>query len=454
MLSPRRDPLAAARPADLAPSCAGEADLVPALRSLPRSMQGLLRHRRVLLLQGPMGWFFDRLARTLAAQGQVVHKVHFNGGDRYFYRQPGALDFTGLEADWPAWLGDLITRERIDAVVVFGQMRAIHCAAREVADACGRAFYVFEEGYLRPDYVTLERDGVNAHSPLPRDPAIYRAHAPIRSDQLPQPTGQRFRTMAWVATCYSLACALGWPRFRHHCYHRQIHPAVEAARWLRGGWRRLAYAWRDRGMLGRLSSPAMSQRWFLVPLQVHNDSQVRFHSEFGSVQGFVHEVMQSFACRADPSMHLVLKHHPMDRAYSDYSALIARAARELGLGGRVHYVHDLHLPTLLRHTRGVVTINSTTGLQAMYHGAPVVALGECLYDIPGLTHQGGLDGFWAAPSPVDADLYWRFRAYLTEHTQLNASFYGRAPGLEALGEAAAVAADPSQRTAAHGVEPA
>src|SRR5207253_3330067 len=40
-----------------------------------------LRGKRVLLLQGPVGPFFRRLAARLRAAGAEVHKVNFNGGD-------------------------------------------------------------------------------------------------------------------------------------------------------------------------------------------------------------------------------------------------------------------------------------------------------------------------------------------------------------------------------------
>jgi len=39
------------------------------------------RGKRVLLLQGPQGPFFRRLAADLTEAGAVVHKVNFNGGD-------------------------------------------------------------------------------------------------------------------------------------------------------------------------------------------------------------------------------------------------------------------------------------------------------------------------------------------------------------------------------------
>jgi capsular polysaccharide export protein len=57
---------------------------------------------------------------------------------------------------------------------------------------------------------------------------------------------------------------------------------------------------------------------------------------------------------------------------------------------------------VLAPAAGVVTVNSTAGLQALREGKPVVALGRALYDMPGLTFQGArplLDRGRRRPTP-------------------------------------------------------
>lgn len=397
----------------------------------PASLLSLLKHRRTLLLQGPMGPFFARLAGFLEEHGQTVYKVNFNGGDQIFYRRRRSIPFVGRADEWPQWLRALLIVKRIDAVVLFGQTRPLHMAARAVARELGVEVFVFEEGYLRPDYVTLECGGVNGDSAVPRCPAFYGS----LPDELPkgtQPTHQRFSVMAWYASVYSWGVTLLRPRYRHHVYHRSIHPVVEALRWARGGWRKLAYAVKEHGVLRELTAEARTKRWFLLPLQVHNDSQIVHHSRYDTVEAVIDEVMASFSRYAAKDDWLVIKHHPMDRAYSNYSRYIAQRAAVHGLSERVRYVHDLHLPTLLKHAKGVVTVNSTTGLQSLFHKTPVIALGDCFYNIPGLVFQGPLEAFWQAPGTVDESLYHRFRQYLVAHTQLNVSFYGATPALDVL----------------------
>jgi len=395
-------------------------------------MRQLLAHQRTLLLQGPMGPFFGQLARWLQQQGQETIKVDLNGGDRWFSSAaPRRMSFRGRESEWPAWLSKLARREGINAMVLFGQMRPLHVQAIQVAEELGLPVYIFEEGYFRPDYVTLERGGVNAYSSLPLEADFYRG-LPNPPALKPRATGQRFRKTALLASQYCLAMTVAKPWFSHHRYHRPLPPLSEGLSWLRGGWRKLRYGWQQRHLLEQLCAPEQrARRWFLLPLQVANDSQIVHHSRFGDMPTAIREVVASFARHADAGDWLVVKHHPMDRAYTDYSDLVAQLAREHGLGERLLYVHDLHMPTLLDHCRGVVTVNSTTGLQALRHNVPVCALGECFYAMPGLVDTGPLERFWQQPAAVNRGLFQRFAHYAITSTQLNASFYAGAPALEA-----------------------
>ena len=98
------------------------------------------------------------------------------------------------------------------------------------------------------------------------------------------------------------------------------------------------------------------------------------------------------------------------------------------VAGRVFYVHDLHLPALLKQARGTVVINSTVGLSSLYHGTPVKVLGDAIYDIAGITSRQPLDAFWQEPEQVDDDLFALFRNWMMAHNQANGSFYRCLPG--------------------------
>ncbi|MEK7491327.1 MAG: capsular biosynthesis protein [Pseudomonadota bacterium] len=376
----------------------------------------------MLLLQGPMGPFFRRLARALLQAGAAsVHKVNFNGGDQFFYAR-GAIRYRGTMEAWPSALSRLMSELQIDTVFLFGDCREIHRPVQAIARERGAEVWVFEEGYVRPDFVTLERSGVNNHSPAPRDPAFYNA-LPDMELPVEKPVGNTFWYAACWATFYYTASILMRPFYRHYRHHRPLGVS-ELLPWLRSPVRKLRYRMRER-RYGDFLCGVEAGRFYLVPLQVGTDFQVRVHSDFDSVSHFVERVVASFARHAPTDHYLVLKHHPMDRGYSDYSVLIRALAERYGVQGRLHYIHDQHLPTLLDHASGVVLINSTVGLSAMNHGLPVAVLGDASYALPGMSYQGGLDSFWsdALDFRMDKDLYRRYRNYLIRHTQLNGDFF-------------------------------
>jgi capsular polysaccharide export protein len=388
------------------------------------ALQQLAPHSRVLLLQGPLGHFFAHLANFLDTLGRQVFKVNFNGGDDLYFHHRPAEHYTGDVDTWAQWLENFITEKNVDAIVLFGQWRIYHRIAWHLANQMGISVYVFEEGYVRPDYITLEKHGVNGNSLISRNPQDYKGPANIKIPK-PQPVGLRFSSMIYLAITYYLAAFFMQWRYPDYQHHRPLNPLTEGFMWIRSGWRKLLFPFFDYRKLKYLASPSVENKYFFVPLQVHNDSQIKSNSSFESVEEFIHEVVMSFAHHAPKESFLVMKHHPMDRGYKNYGQLLNTLSKQYDLGKRLIYIHDGHLPTLLKHSRGVVTINSTVGLSAIHHNAPTKILGDAVYDVPGLVSTQSLDDFWISPEAVNPHLFHRFKYELIRTTQLNASFYTR-----------------------------
>lgn len=377
---------------------------------------------RVLLLQGPVGSFFSRVATELKAEGNAVFKINFNGGDEACYGQSGAERYTGDLSGWPRFLTAFVRRHAIDRILLFGDCRPYHRAAIRVFRELDIAFFVFEEGYVRPDYITLEPGGVNGHSALSRNPADY-PESDVAKPDAPLAAGSGFWPVAWHTVRYYLAA---WKRrkcFPYYVHHRPLNPFREGLCWLRSGLKKLYYRKADRPLVRYLA--ARPNSYYLAPLQVHCDAQMTHHSGGLTVEGFIARVIRSFAEYAPAETELVLKHHPMDRAYYHHGSLIEVLAAQYGVHGRVHYLNDGHLPTLLRNARGTVTVNSTVGLSSALHRTPIKVVGNAVYDMPGLTCQEPLDRFWRAPGEVDHRLYRRYREHLVRNVLANGSFYRR-----------------------------
>ena len=376
--------------------------------------------RNVLLLQGPIGPFFSRFGDDLDARGFSVTKVNFNGGDRFFYQRPGAIDYTGKLEDWEYWLERLLINRKIGRVYLFGDCRAYHRIAREVSARLNIRVFVFEEGYIRPNFITLEENGVNGHSTMMKGNLKINTVTDDLPEEYSQPS-KVFQVTALYAMIYYWASAARSGRFTHYRHHRPFGWLSEGSRWIRSGLRKWIYSHRERRVLSELI-PQFDKNYFVCPLQVHCDMQVVVHSDFNSIEHFIGDVLASFRENAPKNKAIVFKHHPLDRGYTDYSSLFDNLIAELGLQGRVFYVHDVDLPTLLRHIPTVL-INSTVGMSSLFHGTPVKTLGDAIYDIPGLTKQDELDDFWQCDGLVDQELFNAFRAYLVQRNQLNGNLY-------------------------------
>jgi capsular polysaccharide export protein len=182
--------------------------------------------------------------------------------------------------------------------------------------------------------------------------------------------------------------------------------------------------------------------YVLVPLQVSSDSQVSLGSDYAGMEPFIAELIASFALHAAPSERLAFKHHPRDRGYNHYGALIRNLAQRHCISDRVLYFHDGALGPILKRAKAVLTINSTVGLQALYHGVPTKVMGRTFYNMTGLTDQQSLADFWRDPQASDRGLYGKFYRYMIETTQVNGNFDGRFPfgGIFAIAPSLAIGA--------------
>lgn len=385
------------------------------------TLSHLMTHQNILLLQGKMGTFFCRFATFLINQGKTVHKINFNAGDAFFYcHKKNTNSYRGTLADFDEFLSWYIKTHDIHAVVCFNDCRPHHAIASVVTTRLGTSFFVFEEGYLRPDYITLEEHGINGYSRL--DSTLIDELQQAQDE--PLYTANRFWRLCVASIIYYIVVFLGQWRYPHYEHYRGLTIFGEMWAWCLAFVRKWLRWLPDKSLQKKL---IRRKNFYLVSLQVHNDSQITHHSDYADVRDFIVEVLESFAKHAPKGTTLVFKHHPLDRGHRDYNHFIARIANRLGISERVDYCCDVHLPSLIKASIGMITVNSTTALQSIYHQKPTKIMGRALYDVAGLTDQQSLDEFWVNPTAPNRAFYLKFREYLIERTQLNGSFYGKAP---------------------------
>lgn len=367
--------------------------------------------REFLFLQGPPGSFFWQLGQALGERGMGVHRINLCGGDRFDWPRGGA-NYRGRESQWPMFFDRFVRMRGITDIVLYGDCRPLHRMALRMAQLRGIHIHVFEEGYIRPNWMTLERDGVNGHSPLERDPDIILTAARWLPEvpQLPPITasfGRRAHDSYW----YYHHVVTGKLLYPFYASHRQGSIIMDGISWVK----KLATRHRHERQAAQTMEQLAGRNYFLFPLQLTGDYQIRNHSPFGSMVVALEYVLESFARFASADAILLIKEHPLDSTYRNWRSTVRRLARKLGVADRVHHIDGGDLNDLAKSATGMVCVNSTSGTLALEAGLPVVVLGDAVYDIRGVTHQGGLDTFWVRPEHPDLVLYDAFKRMLHSH---------------------------------------
>ncbi|MCB1755530.1 MAG: hypothetical protein KDJ38_08405, partial [Gammaproteobacteria bacterium] len=231
--------------------------------------------------------------------------------------------------------------------------------ARAAKDLSIAVFY-FENGLL-PGTCTLDDKGVNQDSSLPRNAGFYRSY-PFASQ------------------------------------HKAINGIVQRPPLKR-----------------RKKAPPQSlpQHYVFVPFQVPDDTQIVCHSPWiKNMEALFEAVMEAFDQHTDRGdMQVVFKEHPSWPGHFEH--LYERHPAALFANGNT-------TPELIENSLGLITINSTVGLEGLILKKPVMTLGEACYRIDGLVlsadnQQQLNEGFEKLLSwSPDAELRDRYLRFLNE----------------------------------------
>ena len=376
-----------------------------------------------LFIGAPFGPFFSRLAQEIEATGGEVLRTVCEGGEYLETPSRCRIIYRRRKGDWKRFIRGVVRAKKVDAVITFNDTLPRNRGALEVAEEFGLHSFVLENGYLRPHWVTLERDGVNGFSRLPRDPEVYleaRQGAPEPSDDRPFPAGLRphvVHTITHFLAAIAFKPILGFDaKYYGDSVYRQGYGYVRE------------YLWRvtheEHDVLKRaLKLADAGRKVFLALLQKPGDAQLVVHSRHGGNAAFVDELITSFAAEAPPEAILIVKQHPLDYGVERTPARVAALIERHNLADRVFFLRKTSIDKIMARAHAVVTINSTAGLAAIIERKPVLCVGRAFYNIPGLTSGGPLGRFWREAAPPSPALVQGFIAFLKSTSQFNGGFH-------------------------------
>lgn len=389
-------------------------------------MAGLSGERRVFLfLQGPHGPFFHQLARMLRLAGAEVWRVGFNAGDRAFWGDRAHyIPYREPAADWPESLRRIIAEKGVTDLVLYGDTRPAHAQAIAISRPLGLAIHVYEEGYMRPYWITYERGGSNGHSRLMSMsvPEMRHVLAQSGTESAPPPASWGdMRQHVFYGALYH-GCVLFLNRgYRHFRPHRALSVGQEFKLYLRHLLLMPFTALERRIATRRIRTGGFP--YHIALLQLEHDASFRAHSPFSSMTEFLETVIDGFARGAPAHHHLVVKAHPLEDGRAPIRRELRRLITEYGLNGRVHYLRGGKLAQLLDEARSAVTVNSTAAQQVLWRGIPLRIFGKAVYAKPELVSTQPLPEFFAGAVRPDRRAYADYRRYLLETSQIPGGFY-------------------------------
>jgi capsular polysaccharide export protein len=381
--------------------------------------------RVFLFLQGPHGPFFNRLGKMLRLAGAQVWRVGFNAGDRAFWFHPSSyIPFRGKSDEWKDTFVALLADKGVTDLVLYGDTRPIHAQAVIEAKARGLTVHVFEEGYMRPYWVTYERGGSNGNSRL-MDMTIGQMQTALANSDMeaPLPPGHwgDMRQHVFYGALYHWFIMFRNGDYRNFRPHRSIPVTKEFSLYVKRLLLMPILAL-DR-LFATLRIRLGGFPYHLALLQLEHDSSFQEHSQFATMADFLEVVLDGFAKGAPRHHHLVVKAHPLEDGRAPVRRDVRRIAKRLGVAHRVHYVRGGKLAQLLNDARTAVTVNSTAGQQVLWRGIPLKVFGRAVYAKPEFVSDQSLPDFFAAASRPDNKAYKDYRRYLLETSQLPGGFY-------------------------------
>ncbi|MDJ0858693.1 MAG: capsular biosynthesis protein [Dinoroseobacter sp.] len=383
-------------------------------------------HQRVFVfLQGPHGPFFGELGQRLEETGARVVRIGFNAGDARFWPNPETyIPFKETPDEWSRQLPGILEALNATDLVLYGDVRPIHASALRCAQQMGLRTHLFEEGYLRPSWITYERSGTNGHSELMRLslPDIQAALGNPAQDMSVAPaTWGEMRQHIWHGARYQFHVMLRNQRYPGFTPHRALNVRQEFALYAKKLASMPVNAMRRTIATRRVKAGGFPYHLFL--LQLEHDTSFTAHCDYESFADVVEETVSAFAQYAPRHHHLVFKAHPLEDGRAGIPRKLAQLGAHFGVTDRLHYVAGGKLAPLLDPARSVVTVNSTAAQQALWRGLPVKALGRAIYNKPQLTSPQSLDEFFQRPLAPDPAAYRDFRHFLLQTSQVRGGFY-------------------------------
>jgi len=362
-----------------------------------------MNSRHFLFLQGMQSSFFRRVGCLLEKDNCRVSRINLCLGDWIFWNKKNSYNFTGHYSEWYDYIEKFYDEKQITDIVLVGEQRKYHKEAIEAARKRDIRVIVTDFGYLRPDWIALEQDGMHGNSRLPRDINTITA----MNENLPVLSLDKIYSDSEIQIIindmvYSIATIIDFIFFPHYIRSDMRKSPMKEFFFSCIKWIKLVLFFNKKKKFINLIKSGTSP-FYLFAMQLEHDFQIVAYSQYNDLTEPLRETIKSFAENCSDDISLVVKNHPCDFATKNWRKIVHSLACEYRVQDRVFFIDGgTSIDIFLKRCRGLITVNSTSGIRAIQLHCPVKALSGSIYNMNGLTYQGDLDQFWSNSHRPDA----------------------------------------------------
>lgn len=276
--------------------------------------------------------------------------------------EPSQSDFEYM-AKYVGFLREYLIKHKIELVTMHNDLRWQHALANKVCKELGVQYLITERGIFRPDTTTIEFEGVNGYSSLPKDKEFYKSYKVAEKELRSYKVSKFINLKVNIRfVLFILLNKLGGV-FR-------LNSSVKNRGYSLSKYAKLFI----KQKFGKRTSQGirLPTKYIFIPLQVNTDTQILIHSDFKDMQEFISLVEKEFYS-LESDISLVFKIHPMEQGIVEYRF----DSRSLVVNSDTN--------ELVKNSECVVTINSTVGFEAIEKHKKVLVLGEAFFKIDGIS---------------------------------------------------------------------
>jgi capsular polysaccharide export protein len=284
--------------------------------------------------------------------------------------EPFESDFEYM-AKYVSFVREYLIKNKIELVMMHNDLRWQHALAIAVCKELKVKYIITERGIFRPDTITIEFEGVNGYSSLPKNKEYYKNYT-VEEKKLKSYKVSRWKNIQ-VNIKFALFILLNKIGDLINLNSKIKNKSYSLSKYIK-------LFIKQKFSKKQNYNISLPKRYIFVPLQVNTDTQILIHSDFKDMQEFITKVENDFYS-IDSDIGLVFKIHPMEKGIVEYKF----DSRSI--------IVDSDTNELVKNSECVVTINSTVGFEAIREYKKVLVLGEAFFKIDGIAICSSKDSF-------------------------------------------------------------